>query len=85
MEEMIEHGCFLRLFLDSKWSADSMMRYWDATQRERARGLSEDLAIAYAIESLEKQMRGWFPVTFTVTDACLSNSDSVWLAKRVYL
>ena len=74
LEDMVEQGTLLRLFLNSKWSENSLERY---AQHLKARKSSGQTIAEKTIE--------WFPVTFTVEDACLSNSDAVWLVKHFYL
>jgi len=85
IEDIAEETCFLRLFLNSKWSEGAIIRFVKQMNEERAQGVSEEDAIDAAATTLAEKMRGWFPVTFTVEDACLSNSDSIWLAKHGYL
>lgn len=85
IEDITEQACFLRMFLNSKWSKDALMRFVKQMNEERIGGVSEDDAIDAAASTLGEKMHGWFPVTFTIEDACLSNSDSIWLAKHGYL
>jgi hypothetical protein len=85
IEDLRKQGCVLRLFLNSKWSEDALMRFVKQIAQERSDGASEESAIDLAGQTLSERMHAWFPVTFTVEDACLSNSDAIWLAKHGYL
>ncbi len=80
-----EQGCFLRLFLNSKWSQDTIMRFVKQMAEEQSHGVSEEFATEAAASTLTRKMRDWFPIAFTIEDACLSNSDAVWIAKHGYL
>jgi hypothetical protein len=84
IEDIAEQTC-LRLFLNSKWSEGAPLRFVKQINEERSRGVSEEDAVDAVASTFAERMHGWFPVTFTVEDACLSNSDSIWLAKHGYL
>jgi hypothetical protein len=84
IESMIDRGCFLRLFLDSKWSKDFMGRFME-TASQQPRGPEWDSAVDAAALALKSRMPSWFPVDFTIEDACLTNSDAIWLARHEYL
>jgi len=84
-EDIREQGCFLRSFLNSKWSQGAMLRLFDQIQEEQSHGVEQAFAIGAAQFALAKKMQDWFPVAFTIEDACLSNSDAIWFAKHFYL
>jgi hypothetical protein len=85
IEDTREQGCFLRLFLNSKWSEDAILRFVKQMAEEQSHGVPEESATEAAAATLTTKMREWFPIVFTVEDACLSNSDAIWLAKHGYL
>ncbi|HKF20447.1 MAG TPA: hypothetical protein VKE93_02695 [Candidatus Angelobacter sp.] len=85
VEDIAEQACFLRLFLNSKWSEGAIVRFVNQMNEERSRGVPEEDTIDAAASTLAEKMHGWFPVTFTVEDVCLSNSGTIWLAKHGYL
>jgi hypothetical protein len=84
-EDTREQGCFLRLFLNSKWSQNSVMRFAKQMAEEQSHGVPGESVTEAAALTLTRKMREWFPIVFTVEDACLSNSESIWVAKHGYL
>jgi hypothetical protein len=89
MESARESTTYLRLFLDSAWSRDAMKRIHDAVKRQLSgKNVSMEAydeafrsAMFETIDTLKKS----FPITFTIEDACLTNSDAIWLEKHFYL
>jgi hypothetical protein len=77
------------MFLNSDFSRDAMTRLFDE-QRRKQSGKNMDMetateALTSAIFAIVEKMKKSFPVTFTIEDACLTNCDAIWLAKRFYL
>jgi hypothetical protein len=60
----------LKLFLNDDLSDELRFRH----DRERYRG-----------RLLPELLPGYFPRTFTVTDACITNASMIWLGKHFYL
>lgn len=85
-EGIQERDCLLRLFLDSKWSRDPIERVIkEIVEMRQSRGAAGGFAMDFVPERLARKMRDWFPVTFTIEDACLTNSDAIWMARHGYL
>lgn len=87
LESVKEDTSHLRIFLNSEWSRDSMARIFDEVRQEQLNGKSaNDIeAVTSAIFAIAERIKDSFPITFTIEDACLTNSDAIWLAKHGYL
>ncbi len=84
-ESIKENTTYLSLFLNSNYSPDAMSRQFEEVKLQFANGLSGEEALTSAIFVAAEKMKRSFPITFTIEDACLANSDTIWLAKHVYL
>ena len=87
--DSVKQETHLRMFLNSDFSRDAMTRLFDE-QRRKQSGKKMDMetateALTSAIFAIVEKMKKSFPVTFTIEDACLTNCDAIWLAKRFYL
>jgi hypothetical protein len=87
--DSVKQETHLRMFLNSDFSRDAMTRLFDE-QRRKQSGKNMDMetateALTSAIFAIVEKMKKSFPVTFTIEDACLTNCDAIWLAKRFYL
>jgi hypothetical protein len=84
-----EGATYLRVFLNSAWSRGAMARIFEELERQRPSNNAsiEQAADAFtsAVFAIGGTIRKSFPITFTIEDACLTNSDAIWLAKHVYL
>ena len=75
-EEIRQDVCFLRVFMDCESSDIGMLR----KEFFGRSGSPEKLLNAMIGQILQR-----FPMTFTISDACLTNCESIWLQKHFYL
>jgi hypothetical protein len=89
MESIKEDTTYLRIFLNTAWSNDAIPRIIKELRRQQSgKTMSFEghaAAFASAISAIAETIKKSFPITFTIEDACLTNSDAIWLAKHVYL
>jgi hypothetical protein len=85
MESVKEVETHLRIFLNSQYSHDAMARIFEEMKGRHPAGITDMEAITSAILAVVENIKKNFPITFTIEDACLTNSDAIWLAKHVYL
>ena len=83
--DSVKEATYLRLFLNSDYSKDAMARIFDELKHQPSTGSVGDERITAAIFAIAEKIKKQFPVTFTIEDACLTNSDAIWLAKHTYL
>lgn len=88
--EWVERGlsdeeCFFRVFLT--WGTpQAAMELRDQQARvELGKGVPKNLAYDAAFDSLVENVAQRFPLTFTVDDACLTNSESIWVLEHFYM
>jgi hypothetical protein len=88
--EWVEKGlsdeeCFFRLFLTWGTPQAAMELRDQQARAELAKGVSRNLAYEAAFDHLVENVGQRFPLTFTVDDACLTNSESIWVQAHFYL
>ena len=82
---MTDDACFLRVFLTwaPPWVAMELRN--QRAQAETAKGVpgpdAHDAALDYLVEHVDER----FPLAFTIDDACLTNSKSIWVEAHFYL
>ncbi|HEY6351963.1 MAG TPA: hypothetical protein VI636_21420 [Candidatus Angelobacter sp.] len=82
---LTDNTCFLRVFLDG-WTLQQVIEIKsELTQAQKAKGVPAASAYEAAVDYLAENIRQWFPLTFTVDDACLTNSTSIWVSSHFYL
>ena len=88
--EWVEKGlsddeCFFRLFLSWGTPYAAMELRDQQARAELARGVPRNLVYEAAFDHLVENVGQRFPLTFTVDDACLTNSESIWVQAHFYL
>lgn len=77
--------CFLRLFLSYCLPSDAMWLRDEQAKIEMAKGVPPREASSAALDYLTANIHERFPLTFTIDDACLTNSPSIWVNAHFYL
>ena len=91
MEGIQEDKCWLRLFLFAEPATDTLKRLLEHYHKdaELMRPTASVESTVFRMEKIVSRMADAIdqrlPMTFTVQDACLTNSDCIWLAKHGYL
>lgn len=88
--EWVEKGlsdeeCFFRLFLTWGTPQAAMELRNQQARAEVAKGAPGNLAYETAFDYLVENVGRRFPLAFTVDDACLTNSESIWVLEHFYL
>lgn len=88
--EWVEKGlsdeeCFFRLFLTWGTPSDAMELRDQQARAEVAKGVPANLVYEAAFDYLVENVGQRFPLAFTVDDACLTNSESIWVQAHFYL
>jgi hypothetical protein len=85
MEGINEKACFLRVFMSFEPSGEAIKRIIKQAEKERLNGISKEHIVASALFAVADKIHQRLPATFTIEDACLTNSDAIWLAAHEYL
>lgn len=80
-----EEQCFLRVFLTWVLPSATVDLKDQQVRAEIAQGTPPHLAYAVALDHLARNIAQRFPITVTVDDACLTNSESIWVVSNFYL
>ena len=80
-----EDQCFLRIFLTCWLPAEAMWLRDEQAKIEIARGVPPREASSAALDYLTANIHERFPLTFSIDDACLTNSPSIWVNAHFYL
>lgn len=80
-----EDQCFLRIFLSYCLPSEAMWLRDEQAKIEIARGVPPEEASSAALDYLTTNIHERFPLTFTIDDACLTNSPSIWVNAHFYL
>jgi hypothetical protein len=78
-EDIAKDQVFLRLFIEEVPHRD-LGKYWAQTMEAGKGRLFEG-----GISEMETLLEGFFPHRMTISDACLTNADSIWFHKHFYL
>lgn len=90
--EGIENGkCWLRLFLFGEPATEALRHLFDHYRKDAQLMRPSDsvestmFRLERVVSRLADGIDQRLPMTFTIQDACITNSDSIWLAKHGYL
>lgn len=88
--EGIQEGrCWLRLFLFGEPATDALKRVFEEYRRSTApRAVTSFESTTFRVEKTVSRLADCvdqrLPITFSIQDACFTNSDAIWLATHGY-